>query len=292
MGFASTFPDIVTTAEPLAPYTFLKLGGPAEFLAHPRDVTELSAIVRYCSQQHLPLRVLGGGCHLLVGDEGVRGVVVRLTAPAFTSVQINGPIVRVGAGVPLAALISQVARHRLAGLETLIGLHSSVGGAIRNNVGDRHHTIGRLVTAVEVITADGQTDTLPREELQFTDHGSNITAPVIVAVECKLDTDTEDAIVKRMRKAWIQRKAQQPFTFQNAGRMFRNPKGLSAATLIEQAGQARTVVGGVEVSERNANYLVTHPQATARDALRLLDLLQAKVRDHSGIALEREMIVW
>src|SRR5262249_59205115 len=110
-------PDVVKANEPLAPYTYLKLGGPAELLAQPRSRDELSAVVKHCTQNRLPLRVLGTGCNILVRDEGVRGVVLRLSAPAFTQVSVEGKRVSAGTGASVSALISQAARHSLAGLE-------------------------------------------------------------------------------------------------------------------------------------------------------------------------------
>src|SRR5207253_5947723 len=105
-------------------------------------------------------------------------------------------------------------------------------------------------------------------------------------------TDHADAIVKRMIKAWIQRKASQPLSFQAAGRVFKNPRGLNAAGLIVQAGLAKTRVGGAEISERDANFIVAHPGATARDVLRLIDLVRSRVHERFGVELELEIAVW
>jgi UDP-N-acetylmuramate dehydrogenase len=286
------FAPIVKHDEPLAPYTYLKLGGPAEMLVQPRSRNELAAVVRRCFQQQIPLHVLGGGCNILVRDEGVRGAVLRLSEPAFTQVTVEGRRVRAGTGAPLSALISQAARHALAGLEVLIGIHGSVGGAIRCNAGDRHGEIGQFVRSVEVMDDHGDVQVRERDELRFVNRGSNLDDPVLLAAEIDLEPDQPDAIVKRMRKAWIQRKASQPLTFQAHGRMFKNPRGLQAATLIEQAGLAKTRVGGAEISERHANSVVVHPGGTAQDVLRLLDLVRSQIRERFGVDLELEMTIW
>src|SRR5262245_2932663 len=139
------FADIVKARESLAPYTFLKVGGPAEVLAQPRSVDELAALVRRCFEKNLPLRVLGGGCNVIVRDEGVKGVVLRLAAPAFQQVSVQGQRVRAGSGAALSALISHAASHGLAGLETLVGTPGTVGGALRHNAGDRAGEIGQFV---------------------------------------------------------------------------------------------------------------------------------------------------
>jgi UDP-N-acetylmuramate dehydrogenase len=286
------FAEIIKRDEPLASYSFLKLGGPAEMLVQPRSRDELAAVIRCCFQHHLPLHVLGGGCNVLIRDEGVRGVVLRLSEPAFTQVTLEGHCVRAGTGALLSALISQAARHALAGPEVLVGIQGTVGGAIRCNAGDRHGEIGQFVRSVEVMDDHGEIQVRERDELRFANGESNLDDPVLLAAEIELDSDRPDAIVKRMRKAWIQRKAGQPFTFQAHGRMFKNPRGVDAASLIEQAELAGTRVGGAEISERHANSVVVHSGGTAQDVLRLLDLIRSRVRERFGVELELEMTVW
>jgi UDP-N-acetylmuramate dehydrogenase len=286
------FEEIVKREEPLAPYTHLKLGGPAEMLVQPRSREELCAVVRHCSTARVPFRVLGSGCNLLVRDEGVRGVVLRLSAPAFTSVRVEGKRVHAGTGAAVAALISEAARHNLAGLEMLIGLPGTVGGALRTNAGGRTGEIGQFVRSVEVLDARGDIQVRERDEMQFGEHASNLDDPVLLDVEFALEADAPDAILKRMRKAWIQRKAAQPLSFQASARMFKDPRGLAAAALVDQAGLSRTRVGGAEVSDRDANYVVVSPGASSRDVLRLLELVASRVRERFGVELESEITAW
>jgi UDP-N-acetylmuramate dehydrogenase len=286
------FAEIIKRNEPLAPFTQLKIGGPAEMLAQPRSRDELAAVVRRCFEDGVPLRVLGGGCNMLVRDEGVRGVVLRLSEPAFTQVTVEGNRVRAGTGAAVSALISQAARHGLAGPETLIGIPGTVGGALRTNAGSRSGDIGQFVRSVEVMDSHGAVHVRERDELQFGEHVSNLDDPVLLSAEFALEADSPDAIVRRMRKSWIQRKAAQPFSFQAAGRIFKNPRGRSAAALIEQSGLARTKVGGAEVSDRDANYIVVQPGASARDVLRLMDLMRSRVQEKFQVDLEREITIW
>jgi UDP-N-acetylmuramate dehydrogenase len=286
------FADITKPNERLAPYMHLRLGGPAEFLVQPRSRQELSAVVRRCFQLRLPLRVLGGGCNVLVRDEGVKGVVLRLSEPAVTQVAAQGQGVTAGTGAAVSALISQAAGHGLAGLETLVGIPGTVGGALRCNAGDRAGDIGQFVRQVEVLDSRGEAQVRERDELRFGYHWSNLDDPVILGAEFRLESDAPDAIVKRMRRAWILRKASQPLSYQPACRVFRNPRALSAAALIEQAGLARTRVGGAEVSERDSNYVVIHPDATARDVLRLIDLMRSRVLERFNVELEMELTIW
>jgi UDP-N-acetylmuramate dehydrogenase len=292
MGRLAEFADIIKYNEPLAPYTQLKLGGPAEMVVHPRSREEAAAVVQRCTQDQIPLRVLGGGCNVLVHDEGVRGAVVRLVAPPFTEIAVEGQRVRVGAGALLSALISEAARHSLAGLETLVGIQGTVGGAVVGNAGDRSGEIGPYVRRVEIIDERGLFQFRERDELRFAYRWSNLDDPVIISAEFELEQDRADSIVKRMRKAWIQRKAAQPLSFQAAARLFKNPRGFSASALVEQAGLRGTKVGGVELSDRDANYVVAHQGAHTRDVLRLVDLIRSRVRERFGVELELEPAVW
>jgi UDP-N-acetylmuramate dehydrogenase len=286
------FAEWVKADEPLAPYTFLKLGGPAEALAQPRSVEELCALVQRCCAQRIGLSVLGAGVNVLIRDEGVRGVVLRLKEAAFTQVVVDGQRVRAGCGAPLSALISQASGHALAGLETLVGIPGTVGGALRQDGGNRSAEIGQHLRRLEVVDSAGLVQTRERDELAFTYRSSALEDPVLLSAEFEFDSDSPDAIVKRMRKAWIQRKAAQPFSFQAACRVFKNPRGLSAAALIAQAGLAGTKVGGAEVSERDANYIIAHAGATSRDVLRLIDLVRSRVLERFNAELEMELTVW
>lgn len=284
------FADITRSGERLAPYTYFKIGGPAEALVQPRSTDELCAVVLRCAQRKLPMHVLGGGCNILVRDEGVPGVVLRLSEPAFTHVKADGNHVQAGGGAALSALISAAARHGLAGLEVFVGTPGTVGGAVKQNTGGRAGEIGQFVSKIEAVDEGGTLQVRRRDELGYA--GGQIDEPVILAAEFELETDSADAIVKRMRKAWIHRKAIQPFSFQAAGRIFKDPRGLSASTLVEQAGLVGTRVGGAEVSERDPNYIVAEPGTTARDVLRLIDLIRTRVEEQSRVELELEISVW
>ena len=292
MAGLDEFADIIKRNEPLAPYLYLKVGGPAEMLVQPRSRDELSRLVRHCSQERVPLRVLGSGCNLLVRDEGVSGAVLRLSEPAFHTIRVEGNRVQAGTGVADSDLIAQAAQHGLAGFETLVGIPGSVGGALRCNAGDRYGDIGQFVRQVEVMDNGGNTQMRERDELRFGEHASNLDDPVLLTAWFQLESDSTDAIVKRMRKAWIARKASQPLSFQTAARIFKDPRGLRAAALIEQTGLARTRAGSAEVSDRDANYFIVHPGASTRDVIRLIDLVRNRVQERFNITLEQEITVW
>jgi UDP-N-acetylmuramate dehydrogenase len=286
------FAAIARQGEPLAAYTALKIGGAADVLLEPRTRAELVAVVQRCLQRQVPFRVLGAGGGLLVRDEGVRGAVLRLAAPAFAEVGVEGKRLRAGCGATLSAVIAAAARHNLVGFESLVGMPGTVGGALRLNAGDRTAEIGQFVRQVDVLDGRGQLQTRERDELHFAPGSSSLDDPVLLAAEFDLEADVPAAVVKRLRKAWIEHKAGQPFSYQASARLFRNPPGLSAVALIEQAGVVGTRVGGAQVNDRNANYVVADAGTPASDVLRLIELIRARVQEQFRIELELALSIW
>jgi UDP-N-acetylmuramate dehydrogenase len=292
MSLAEQFPEITKRAQPLAPFTHLQIGGPAEFLVQPRTVAELNAVLRACQRDRFPVRMLGGGFNLLVRDEPIPGAVIRLTAEPFTALTRDGTRVTAGGGAALFDLIAFAVRHGLGGLETLVGIRGTVGGSVRCNAGDRSGEISQAVRSVTVLTDAGQVQVRGRAELTFSEHQSDLDEPVILSVEFELDAESPAAVLKRMRKAWIQRKATEPLSFQAGVRLFRNPPGQTAATLIDRAQMTKAKFGGAELSERNSNYAIAQPGTFARDILQLVEDVRVKVRERTGVMLERELHVW
>ena len=143
-----------------------------------------------------------------------------------------------------------------------------------------------------VLTDAGAEQVRGRDELTFGDHSSDLDEPVILWVEFELEADDPDAVLRRLRKAWVLRKGSEPLSFQPAVRMFRDPPGRPAAALIDHARLAKVRAGGAEVSDRNSNYAVAHAGTTARDILRLLDLVRDRVKESTGVSLEQELHVW
>lgn len=287
------FREIVKADEPLAPHTWFRLGGPAAFLARPRTVQQLVALLRHCRGAAIPCKILGGGSNVLVHDEGFAGAVIQLESPAFADVAIEGRRVEVGAAVPLTALISQTARAGLAGLETLTGIPGTVGGALRGNAGGRPGTFGAFVRRATVLDASDEVQVREQDDLSFGHHWSNLDEPVILSAELELEPDDPEAVVRRMRRIWILKKENQPYGHQSSGYIFKDPTpDLPAATLIDQAGLKNARVGGAEVSDRHANFIVAQPGATAADVLELIDQIRQKIWQQFGYELELQIQVW
>jgi UDP-N-acetylmuramate dehydrogenase len=286
------FSNITRRDEPLAPFTWLKVGGPAQYLVSPRNSDELIDVVRCCHENQIPMKVLGGGSNLLVRDVGVAGVVLRLDHAEFARTSIDGTRALCGAGASLSHFISQSVKAGLAGLDVLVGIPGTVGGALHGNAGGRSGDIGQHVRKVRVVTVTGDTFVRTEDELSFAYRYSSLNELIILDAEFELYRDDPDEITRRMRKLWIMKKATQPLTFQSAGCIFKNPRGMSSGWLIDQAGLKGTRIGNAEISDRHANFIVTHAGATANDVLRLIDLARSKVSEQFGVDLELEINIW
>lgn len=292
MSALDEFSEITKIDEPLAPLTWLKVGGPAQLFIEPRSVDELIAVVKAVAVEELPIKVLGGGSNVLVKDNGFPGVVIKLNGNEFTQVSIDGQTVDAGGAAPLSNTISTTVGAGLSGLENLVGIPGTIGGAIRGNSGGRHGDIGQFVKSVDVLTAKGERFTRSGDELTFDYRNSSVNELVILGAKLQLVPDDPDEISKRMRHIWIVKKAAQPFSFQSAGCIFKNPRGLSAGALIEQAGLKGTKVGNAEVSDRHANFIVTNADATASDVIQLIELIKSRVNEVHGVELEPEIQIW
>jgi UDP-N-acetylmuramate dehydrogenase len=287
------FRAIVTTDEPLAPHTWFRLGGPASLLARPRDTTEVVGLIRRCRDAGVPFRVLGGGSNVLVRDEGFPGLVIHLESPAFADVTITEGKVEAGAAVPLTALISQTARAGLAGLEVLTGIPGTVGGSLRNNSGGRQGAIGTFVRRVTVVDDDGEVLVREREDLSFDYRSSDLDEPIILSAGFELESEDPEAVVRRMRRIWIIKKENQPYGHQSSGCIFKNPTPeVSAGALVERAGMKGQKIGGAEVSDRHANFIVAHPGARSAEVLQLIDVVREKVLQQFGYELELQIKIW
>jgi UDP-N-acetylmuramate dehydrogenase len=180
----------------------------------------------------------------------------------------------------------------LAGFEVLAGIPGTIGGALHGNVGSRHGDIGSLVKSVSFLNLTGEQVVRQGDELTFAYRQGSTDEPIILEATFQLRHDDPDEITERLRKIWITKKASQPLASQSAGCIFKNPRGLTAGELIEQAGLKGTRVGGAEVSDRHANFLVTSEGATSDDVLRLMDLVKSKVAGQYGVHLEPEVVIW
>ncbi|MGQ9506057.1 MAG: UDP-N-acetylmuramate dehydrogenase [Thermogutta sp.] len=278
--------------EPLAMHTWLGVGGHAEFYAEPRDTNELVAIVQCAYQQGVPVKVLGSGSNVLIRDEGVSGVVIQLTHPHFADIAIDGNIVSAGGGAALSRVITTSVHEGLAGLEVLTAIPGTIGGGLKGNVGAHGGDIGQWVKEVTVLDCTGEISVRDRTELIFGYRRSSLDDLVILQAKFELEPEDPHELARRLQKLWIVRKAAQPMGHQASVRVFRDPRGTTAAEVIEAAGLKGTRIGGAVVSERNANFIVTEPNCTTTDILRLIDTIRGHVLNRLGVSLELDLEIW
>jgi UDP-N-acetylmuramate dehydrogenase len=277
---------------PLAERTWFKLGGAAKYFAEPGSPDELLAVVKRCHEEGLHVRLLGSGSNVLVRDEGVAGMVISLTHRSFADVAISGRTVTVGSGAKLANVITVTVGAGLAGLEPLVGIPGTIGGALHGNAGTQAGDIGQWTSRASVVTRDGEVIHRERDDLVFAYRQSSLDELVILEARFELEEDDPDELTKRMQKQWIFKKANLPMSHENTGCIFKNPRGMSAGMLIDQAGLKGERVGEAEVSQRHANFVVAHPGATTRDVLKLVDVVRSRVVERMGVELENEIEIW
>lgn len=292
MDWLNGFDGRIENDVPLAPLTWFGVGGPAKHVVSPRGEAQLADLMRRADAMGLPLAVLGGGANVLVSDDGVNGVVVRLDDDAFTRIDVAGEYLTAGGGVDLMTLCNRCVWEGMAGLECLAGIPGTVGGAIRMNAGGRFGEISNCIEWVRVMRPGGTIETLRRDQCGFGYRHSRLGSAVVLAVRFRLQREPPDEVAVRYREYWTYKKRSQPLSACSAGCVFKNPPGESAGRLIDGAGLKGTHRGRARVSEHHANFIVADSGATASDVLQLVEHIRDVVWKKSGIKLELEIEVW
>jgi UDP-N-acetylmuramate dehydrogenase len=305
---SSLYSDLDVSAQvdaPLAEHTWFGIGGRADLLVRPNSIEALVTLARRCRRDGIPMRVLGSGANLLVDDEGVDGVVVKLDTECFRRVDFNADGIvermRVFGGASMEKLVQDSARRGLRGLEPMSGIPASLGGAIRMNAGGKFGAIGDVVDAVAVLGADGEQRVFTASELRFGYRESNLPAGIVLWASLRVAEDDPIACRERVKEIFAYKKSTQPMAAHSAGCMFRNPvlpdgSRVSAGKLIDLAGLKGTRVGCAFVSEEHGNFIAIDRKAGAparTDDLReLVDLIKSRVLDGAKVELQTEVVFW
>jgi UDP-N-acetylmuramate dehydrogenase len=279
-----------TFDEPVAQYTSWRIGGPADAFVTVESEDELAALMRFCFKRQMPWFAIGGGSNVLVGDGGLRGVVIRLGgALAGVSVRTEGEsvIVEAGAAAGMAAVTAKAASGGAASIASLSGIPGTVGGSLRMNAGtDRE--IGDFVRDVWV-QSPTKPEAHPITVQYFYRHSSLARDAIVSRVTLAFAKNDPREVRGEMRTRLVRRKDTQPIALPNAGSCFRNPEGDKAARLIEAAGAKGWREGGAEVSTLHANFINNVSGATAKDVATLLARVRSAVYDRFGVALQLEV---
>jgi len=274
--------------EPLSLHTSLRVGGPADIFAIPRDTEDLQRLLKVLNDQQSPWIVIGGGYNLLIRDGGFRGVAISLEKLNHLAVRQGGEI-RAEAGGRNIDLARLAEAHGLSGLEFLVGIPGTIGGALRMNAGAHGGEIFDHLVSLEVLGHD-ELLTHDKKTLDFGYRRLQLDPnKIIITANFRLSAGSRTEISKAMDACLQKRRDAQQVRFPNAGSFFRNPPGQAAWKLIDEAGLRGMTVGGAQVSEVHTNFLINRGGAKAADFLDLAAIIKEKVFAASGIQLEEEV---
>lgn len=282
----------VARDEPMANHTTWKIGGPADWFIAVRDREQLLATIRILQSQQVPWTVIGRGSNTLVTDAGIRGAVIKLEAD-FQELRFDGCHVHVGAAYSFIRLSVMAAKMGLTGLEFAGGIPGTVGGAVYMNAGAHGSDVARVLRTAELLLPGGEVVERTPEQLEFSYRHSNLQAEraIVLSAQFMLEYGDRKVIAAAMASYKERRQRTQPWQQPCAGSVFRNPEGTFAARLIEEAGLKGKSIGGAQISELHANFIVNLGDATARDVMDLIQWIQSEIERRTGIRLRPEVLI-
>lgn len=280
---------VIRTGVPLDKYTTLRVGGPADFFCEPESADELSRLLSAAEEMEMPVLLMGNGSNLLIRDGGFRGLVLHMGKGLSRIERTDGGL-RAGAGALLSTLARAAQEHHLTGLEFAQGIPGSVGGGLYMNAGAYGGELGKVVSSVRVLD-NGKERTLNADEMGFAYRHTRAMEEnwVILEANFRLEEGNPGEIAAAMQDFASRRREKQPLEYPSAGSFFKRPPGHFAGALIEQSGLKGYAVGGAQVSEKHAGFLINRGGATAADFLRLMEYVQDTVEKRFGVRLEPEV---
>ena len=278
--------------ESMANHTTFKIGGNAPLYIEVNKPSQLSQIVKLCKEENVEYFILGNGSNLLVSDKGVDYVVICLKGDFKNISLLDNNTLYCGAGASLASLCREAEKNGLSGLEFAWGIPGTVGGAAYMNAGAYGGEMKDVVYSVHHIDKDGNLGTIKSSDLDFSYRHSvyKENGYIIIGITVKLKLDNKNEIRNRMDDFMDRRKSKQPLEYPSAGSVFKRPEGNYAGTLIEQCGLKGKTIGGAQVSEKHAGFIINIGGATCNDVQQLIEHIQSTVKDKTGYILEREII--
>lgn len=275
--------------EPMSRHTTFRVGGPADIYVLPQ-INQVKEVLQLCSTFDIPICIKGNGSNLLVGDKGIRGVVLELGKNA-ADISVAGTHITTEAGAILGAVAKKALEQSLTGLESAAGIPGTVGGAVVMNAGAYGWEMKDSLVKVTVLTRELEVKELTSEELELSYRHSNVldNGYVVLKAEFALTPGNQEEIQAAMEDYRQRRQDKQPLNYPSAGSTFKRPEGNFAGKLIQDAGLRGFQVGGAQVSEKHCGFVVNKENATAADIMNLISQVQEKVRDQFGVTLEPEV---
>lgn len=282
--------EILFLNESMQNHTTFKIGGPADLLICPRTIEEIKVILQYCANNPVPCFVLGMGSNLLVLDKGIRGIVIKFS-DNFNACQVDGEEIRAQAGIRLSALAKTAARHSLTGLEFAEGIPGSLGGAVLMNAGAYGGEMKDIITEVEAIDRDGKIQIFTADELDFHYRHSIFQENdfTVLTARMQLHKGSQEEIYAKMQEHARSRREKQPLEHPSAGSTFKRPEGYYVGPMVEELNFKGFRIGGAEVSEKHAGFIINKGDATAADVLQLIQKIQYEAKNKFGVDLQPEI---
>lgn len=275
--------------ESLKKYTMTKLGGKADVFVLPETEEQAAAVVKYASLNNIPLLMLGNGSNMVVRDGGVRGIV--LTFAFLNEIRVDGNVAYAQSGALIKEVSKQVAAQSLSGFEFACGIPGSIGGAMAMNAGAYGGEIKDIVTSCTVLTPEGEMLTLSNEELELSYRKSIISKNgyYVLSATFQLAKGDQQQIDGKIADLTYQRESKQPLEYPSAGSVFKRPPGYFAGKLIQDSELQGKGVGGAEVSMKHAGFIVNKDNATAKDYIQTIQMVQRVVKEKFDVELEMEV---
>lgn len=278
--------------EPMKKHTSFKIGGTADYFFKATTLEELQNIIKFAKIKELPITIIGNGSNLLVTDKGIRGLVIKIDIKKLKIEKKDEfAVIEVGAGNKLMALATKMKDEELSGLEGLSGIPGSVGGAVVMNAGAYGKEMKDVVLSTTCMDKNGKLYTFSNEEQEFSYRNSIFQKKdyIIIETKLKLEYGKKDEIQKRMEEYFKSRKEKQPIEYPSAGSSFKRQEGIITAKLIDDVGLKGYKIGGAQVSEKHAGFIVNYNNATATDVINLINYIKEKVYSKYGIKIEEEI---
>lgn len=288
---SSAYQRHIWVNEPMRRHTTFRIGGPADILVQPQNLDEIGLIKQVCFQHKIPVTIIGNGSNLLVLDGGIRGVVMKIGS-GFSSIEVKGETARAEAGASLAAVCAFANKKGLSGMEFACGIPGTVGGAVVMNAGAYGGEMKDIVNGVAIMDISGCVHSMDNTALQFGYRSSILQqrpGDVILEVSFALKPGGDKRERELMKEYMQQRKEKQPIQYPSAGSFFRRPAGYYAAALIEKSGLKGSRIGDAQVSDLHAGFVINRGRAKARDVVQLMEHIQTRVLETSGVKLEPEV---
>ncbi len=275
--------------EPMVNHTSYGIGGPALAFIEPNSIKDLQIVKSFAEKNKVPVYCIGSGSNLLVSDKGVNGFVVSLEE-SFKNISFDENKCHAAAGVKLSRLVKECIKQNLTGLETLIGIPGTLGGALIMNAGAFGNEISNYLTSIELLNDKGVVEKKSANEIKFQYRSSTFKKDdIILNAEFQLDKSSQSKIIKNRDEANFNRKNTQPLKYRSAGSVFKNPEGFSAGYLIDQAGLKGKSIGDAVISDIHANFIINRENAKADDVVQLVKIIRDTILKKYSIVLELEI---